>query len=51
MSNKNLNKMKKMNNYEAPVAEMIELRAQAAILNTSTAGGSTPGINGPMEED
>lgn len=48
-NNKNLNKMKKMNNYEAPVAEMIELHAQAAILNTSSANGGTP--QNPMPED
>jgi len=33
--------MKTMNNkYVAPVAEMIELNAQAAILNGSSADGS-----------
>jgi len=35
-NNQNLNKMKTMNNnYEAPMAEMIELNAQASILEGS----------------
>jgi hypothetical protein len=51
-NNKNVNEMKKMNNYEAPMAEMIELHVQAAILNYSNASGSTPsGGGGGMPED
>ena len=32
-----------MKNYQAPVAEMIELNAQVSILSGSTGGGSQGG--------
>ena len=38
--------MKKMNNYEAPVAEVIEINIESPVLNGSdqVSGSTNPGI-------